>query len=425
VSIPGRSAEVPTPVTLGPSSPLPRLGDVLPFVTDRFSGTGALGILAVDGAPLHRIEEVYGAEAHHRCLDRLGRLVRETCEGCLAPHDLVVEGETGRNEVLVFLFREPEGEFYDEELPSLSEAVGHAAAERSGKLFYPYLRGGALAVGSAAVMRNPLVRAETQLLRAIEEARGDADLNRRLRSRQRRRTLTRIVLQKQISSVYEPIVDAKTLTVFGYEALARGPAGTEFAAPLVLFGAAEQEGLVFELDCLCREKGLEGAVDFPAGTKLFLNIRPSAFHDPRFQPDEICRTLEQSRLSPSDVVLEISEQESIANFSVFRQARDEYGQLGFQFAMDDTGAGYASFEAVLELRPEFVKVDRAFVHGIDEDPARQALLIGFQTIAERINARLIGEGLDTLEELRMLGELGVEFGQGWLFGKPHPLRAKG
>jgi EAL domain-containing protein (putative c-di-GMP-specific phosphodiesterase class I) len=180
---------------------------------------------------------------------------------------------------------------------------------------------------------------------------------------------------------------------------------------------------LFELDCQCRRAAVEGAAGFPQGAKLFMNIRPSSFHDPNFQPDALTRTLERCGLSPNEVVFEISEQESIDNYAIFREARDNYGKLGFQFALDDTGAGYASLEAVLELTPEFIKVDRAFVHGIDQDPARQNMLRAFQTIANDMNARIIGEGLDTLEELRTLGELGIQFGQGWLFGKPAPLRA--
>ncbi len=157
--------------------------------------------------------------------------------------------------------------------------------------------------------------------------------------------------------------------------------------------------------------------------KLFINIRPTAIHDPSFQPDALTATLDRCGLSPSDVVFEISEQESIDNYEIFREARDAYGKLGFQFALDDTGAGYASLEAVLELAPEFIKIDRAFVHGIDEDPARQNMVRAFQAIAEDTNAHIVGEGLSTLEELRTLGELGIEFGQGWLFGKPAPLQA--
>ena len=80
-------------------------------------------------------------------------------------------------------------------------------------------------------------------------------------------------------------------------------------------------------------------------------------------------------------MFEISEQESIRNFDVFREVRDEYGKLGFQFALDDTGAGYASLQSVLELEPDFIKVDRAFVQGIDQDPARQKILRALDPVA--------------------------------------------
>ena len=102
-------------------------------------------------------------------------------------------------------------------------------------------------------------------------------------------------------------------------------------------------------------------------------------------------------------MFEISEQESIRSFDVFREVRDEYGKLGFQFALDDTGAGYASLQSVIELEPDFIKVDRAFVQGIDQDPARQTLLRALRSVASGIGARIIGEGLDTLEELETLG----------------------
>ena len=77
----------------------------------------------------------------------------------------------------------------------------------------------------------------------------------------------------------------------------------------------------------------------------------------------------------------------------------------------------------MELSPDFIKVDRAFVRGIDEDPARQELLRALHSVAEQLGAQIIGEGLDTLAELETLGRLGVPYGQGWLFGKPTRLRA--
>jgi EAL domain-containing protein (putative c-di-GMP-specific phosphodiesterase class I) len=297
-------------------------------------------------------------------------------------------------------------------------------AARGNRAGYPYTRHlPPFHVGAGTALRNPTIRPELQIRRALEEARDHIQLVARLESRKRRKQIFELVLERQIYSVYEPIVEVSSRTVFGYEALARGPDGTELHSPATLFTIAAEQDLVFQLDCLCRQSGLDGARDLPGGAKLFLNVRPSTIHDPNFRAEALERTLQRCELAPSDVVFEISEQESIANFDIFREVRDYYGKLGFQIALDDVGAGYASLEAVMEIRPEFIKVDRAFCAKIDEDPGRQHLLRALQTLADQIGARIIGEGLDTIEELQTLGSLGIHFGQGWLFGKPHPLRS--
>jgi EAL domain-containing protein (putative c-di-GMP-specific phosphodiesterase class I) len=300
------------------------------------------------------------------------------------------------------------------------------AIERQGqRVVYPYFRKApVLGIGFSASMRNPQFGPETQLRGALEEARGDAKLSARCELRHRRKSFLAMVMAGEVTSVYEPIVDVATKTVFGYEALARGPAGTEFHSPDALFAAAEEEDFIFELDCLCRKSGLNGAIGLPSGTALFLNVRPTTIHDPNFRPEALIRTLEKSRLRPSDVVFEISEQESIENFEIFREIRDEYRKLGFHFAVDDTGAGYASLQAVIELEPDFIKVDRALITGVDTDLPRQALLKALHAMAGGIGAKIIAEGLDTLEELETLGELQIPLGQGWLFGRATPLRAE-
>ena len=231
------------------------------------------------------------------------------------------------------------------------------------------------------------------------------------------------MLDHRVHSVYEPIVEVDTNVVFAYEALARGPEGSEFHAPIAMFTEAERQGMVYELDCLCRASGLNGAIGFPEDSKLFLNVLPSAIHDPNFREECLIATLEECELSPCDVVFEVSEQESIRDFEAFREMRDYYRKLGFAFALDDTGSGYAGLEALLEISPEYIKVDRAFVSGVDEDPVRQDVLRALRAVADKTGAKIIGEGLDTLAELAMLSELGVDYGQGWLFGHPHPLRA--
>ncbi len=404
---------------------LPGLGEALPQITAQFTREGALGVIVIGASRLSVIERQYGAEAHRRAMDDLGRLVVEIVGDRIGINDVVVSGETGRNEIVVFIFREPlEADFYKREIPELRRALLEGLEKRGNRVGYPHLKQAPpLEMGTGAALRNPFVGAESQVSAALREARDESELNERLSARLRRKRIFELVLEGNIYSVYEPIVEVETRTVFGYEALARGPEGSDLHSPLALFAAAEEQDLTFQLDCLCRKSGLAGAQDLPGGVKLFLNVRPSTIHDPNFRAEALRRTLDQCQLSPSDVVFEISEQESIGNFDIFREVRDYYRGLGFQIALDDTGAGYASLESVMELSPEFIKVDRAFVTGIDEDPVRQELLRALQSVADQIGARIIGEGLDTLEELETLGRLGIEFGQGWLFGKPTPLRA--
>jgi len=404
---------------------MPGFGEVQADVALNFSQDGALGMILIDASALAEIEKSFGCEAHRRALGELGSITAELIGDRLGISDMIVLGETGRDEVVVLVFREPnEVDFYRRELPALVRTLAHGYRERGNRIGYPYLRQTpSLPIGTASALRNPTIGTETQLRAALEEARGDANLSERIAARRRRQRLFDLVLEGQVYSVYEPIVDVASHTVYGYEALARGPEGSELHLPAALFASAEEEDLLFQLDCLCRQSALRGARDFPRESKLFVNVRPTTIHDPNFQADALGRTLEESHLQPSDVVFEISEQESISNFAIFREVRDYFGKLGFEIALDDVGAGYASLESVMELAPEYIKVDRAFVAGIDEDPMRQELLRALQSVAEKLNARIIGEGLDTLEELKTLGRLGISFGHGWLFGKPHPLRS--
>jgi EAL domain-containing protein (putative c-di-GMP-specific phosphodiesterase class I) len=400
------------------------LGEDIRRISESFEEEGALAVLLIDASGLAPIEPLYGGDALHHAIGNLADMVSAMVGDRLSVNDAVLVGEVGRDELAVFLVRsQEEPDFFKRDLDQIRRDVTTGLAARGSRAGYPYTRHlPPFHVGSGTALRNPTIRPELQIRRALEEAREHIALVARLESRKRRKQIFELVLERQIYSVYEPIVEVSSRTVFGYEALARGPDGTELHSPATLFTMATEQDLVFQLDCLCRQSGLDGARDLPGGAKLFLNVRPSTIHDPNFRAEALERTLQRCELSPSDVVFEISEQESIANFDIFREVRDYYGKLGFQIALDDVGAGYASLEAVMEIRPEFIKVDRAFCAKIDEDPGRQHLLRALQSLADRIGARIIGEGLDTIEELQTLGRIGIHFGQGWLFGKPHPLR---
>jgi len=398
--------------------------DQLARIATALSRDGAIGLLLVDGAALEPIERRYGVAAHARAIDQLRSLVLEACGPDRTERDLVVRGPGGPDE-LGILFCRPRSDdgFYREQLPAIAARLVDRLAQDGHKIVYPYEREAPeLLVGQGTTFYNPGLGEHRQILAAFERARSDADLTGAIARRDRCRVCQDLVLAEDISILYEPIVNLTTREVLGHEALVRGPWKSKLQAPNRLFRLAEEAGLVFELDCLCRRTALRGARGLEPGRLLFLNCLPTSIHDPAFQGEVLKQSLEELRLRPEDLVFEISEQESIDNFTIFREARDHYKALGFKIALDDTGVAYGSLEAVMELAPDFIKVDLSLVRGIDTDPPRQELLRALHAVAGKLGGQIIAEGVETSEEFETLRDLGIPYGQGYLFGRAAPLR---
>ena len=128
---------------------------------------------------------------------------------------------------------------------------------------------------------------------------------------------------------------------------------------------------------------------------------------------------------PSRLVIEITEQTDITDYAALREQLAPWVARGAQVAIDDTGAGYASLEHVVELRPDFLKLTRGLVADIDKDANRQALLRALGAFAREVGAVIVAEGVERREELEVLREAEIDFAQGWLFGRPGPPVAGG
>ncbi len=417
------ASEVGTATMRARGDTLRSVGQELEGISAAFSDAGIVGILALDISSLQTIERTYGVDAHREVTGRVAERVREHLADTLGPRDRVVLGEMGRDEILVLLFREQSKEhFYREELPVIAASLGDALGAAGRSLGYPYVRDPLrFTLGKALALADPTVRPEVLIRRGRDHARRDAELNKRIEERRRREHFVSLVLSEKLNIVFEPILQLSTGAVHGYEALVRGAPGSALQSPKSLFRTAAELDMLFEFDCLCRRSAFRAAQHLPEGARLFLNCLPSAIHDPALAGDAVRQTLQGHRIQPSDVVFEISERESIENFAIFREVCDHYRELGFHLALDDVGVGYASLEVVTELSPDYIKVDRAFVHGIDNDPPRREVLVALNSIARKIGARIIAEGIESASELDTLRGLAVPFGQGFFLGRAAPL----
>jgi EAL domain-containing protein (putative c-di-GMP-specific phosphodiesterase class I) len=163
---------------------------------------------------------------------------------------------------------------------------------------------------------------------------------------------------------------------------------------------------------------VEAAPDFPIPMHVAINFTPASLLDPRFEAGALADLVEEHGLSPRQITLECTEQQAVSDVVPLKRQVKALRRLGFGFAVDDAGAGYASFTLIAALRPSIIKIDREIVSGIRLDDAKQALVEAFVSFGRRIGAHLVAEGIETRSDLATLVELGVEFGQGYLIGKP-------
>lgn len=210
---------------------------------------------------------------------------------------------------------------------------------------------------------------------------------------------------------FQPIVDLQDGVAVGYEALAR------FGGPLRWspdrwFLAASQLGKRPALESLVLQRSLDALDSLPSNTFLSINVGPDFLISSGW--DQVV----DSRASLTRLVVEITEQDAIHDYRPVQQKIAAIRARGGTVAADDVGAGYASLRHVMEIRPDFVKLDRGFIEGCHRDPARAAMIEMLGTVAGRLDSWIIAEGIEVRAELEELIRLEVPLAQGYYLGRP-------
>ncbi len=227
-----------------------------------------------------------------------------------------------------------------------------------------------------------------------------------------RAEIDELLVTGRFHPVFQPVVSLVDRAPTGFEALTRFDDGSR---PDVRFGEAARVGRGTQLELATMRRACADAVCLDADAWLSLNVSPTLLRHPELLALEV-EDLDRP------VVLELTEREAIDDYDALRSMLASLpGEP--KLAIDDAGAGYASLRHILQLHPEFIKLDATWVQGIDSDPARQALIAGLQLFAAESGMTLIAEGVETPGEAVTLIDLGLDYAQGYLFGKPEPLTA--
>jgi EAL domain-containing protein (putative c-di-GMP-specific phosphodiesterase class I) len=213
--------------------------------------------------------------------------------------------------------------------------------------------------------------------------------------------------------LFQPVVDLQAGRPVGVEALARFTSDA-FLGTEAWFAAADRVSMGVELELAAIRSSTAQLGALPDG--VFLSVNASVRTACSIDLDAHLRSLPRDR-----VVLELTEHAQITDFTEVNGCLAPHRAAGLRLAIDDTGAGYASFHHLLQLQPDIIKLDIELTRDIDSDPARRSLAVALTAFAAEVGAEVIAEGIETEAELQVLRDLHVPWGQGYHLGRPGPL----
>lgn len=229
--------------------------------------------------------------------------------------------------------------------------------------------------------------------------------------------IRRVIDEQRFNMVFQPIVNLEERRVIGYEALTRFSLEPR-RTPDLWFDEAGHVGLQDELEATVITKALEGLERFPADAYMSINASPDTILS-----GTLAKLLHDQPLER--LMLEVTEHVSVDDYAKIGEHLAPLRHRGLRLAVDDAGAGYASFRHILKLGPDLIKLDSSLIRRIDCERSNRALAAALIRFAEETGSKIVAEGVETEEELAVLRELKGNNAQGYLLGRPVPLSQVG
>ncbi|KVZ37545.1 EAL domain-containing protein [Burkholderia ubonensis] len=229
----------------------------------------------------------------------------------------------------------------------------------------------------------------------------------------------RLIADRALAAVFQPIVDLGSGTVIAYEGLIRGPRGTDLETPAALFAQAARDGATIALEHAAAITCLDAFAALGCDGKLFLNFSAGAILALAREREHAYTLLERAQIAAERIVIELTEQNASTDLAQVAPAVASLRDAGIQFALDDYGTANASMNLWLRLHPDVVKIDRFFIHDIALDPLKFEAVRAMQHFAHASGAKLIAEGIEHERDLIVVRDMGICCVQGFLLGRPH------
>ena len=256
-----------------------------------------------------------------------------------------------------------------------------------------------------------LLLARRQIRRALGPPEASAARHEAARQR-----VEQVLQRRAVDVALQPVIDLTTGRITGTEALARFADGRP---PDIWLAEAVETGQGLAMDRLAFTTAVRQLKRLPTACYLSVNATPELIVHGR-----LTELINEQRVPVERLVIELTEHVKIASYNDLQVGLAQLRERGVRLAVDDTGAGYASFNHVLQLKPDIIKIDRSLIANVNADPARRSLITALVLLALDLNATVVAEGVETMAELSTLGSLGVDCAQGYLLARPSTERAR-
>jgi len=403
------------------SSELPTLPSIVDQIARGVRARDIIGVLVFDATPLESWEHRHGPEAFDKLIKQYAGAASDMCGSAIRRKDIVCRNAPGGGSVLIFLSRPRSDPRASDSLDfdtiadrTKEYAIGALGDDEASEDVLERIE-----VGTSLIVGKDTVDPRRQIYRAIRRARNDIRAREHKRIEQLHQAVGSVIAQRDIETLYQPIVQLTEQRPIGFEALSR--VATERSCDLddPLFSAAAKVELEAELDQICRNLSIDRRPKLEGDKTLFVNCLPAAFYDPNQKLETLLdEWLAEEELDPQQLIFEINEDISQSEADRILPTIRRLRRSGFQFALDDMGTGKTNLRLLADLEPTYIKMDISLTSDIAESVRKQALASYLLDLAEKSDAELIAEGVETQRDLETVVELGVEYAQGHLIGRP-------
>ena len=376
-----------------------------------------LGVIYLQIGKFFGFEELFGWEHYDRILAAVAEVLQDEVRGSrLSPHVHSIRF-SGADGFFILYALPPAGRnrfssTLEEESARLRASVGRRLRQTFEGQTADYIT---VLSSSLTAADNARVRPSRHVIRTLQEAVKIVAQRQTHEKLELFAGLKSVIGKRQLRPAFQPVRHLPDGSIMGYEALIRGPQGTNLEPPTVLFAVAQENEMGVELETLCLETIFANLPRAVGERTLFVNASAMLLRHPIFLDE---RNLACINRSHGDVVIEISEKEMVQDYDSFQDVLQLVRKSNLKIAIDDAGSGYSGLESILHLKPDYIKVADTLVRNIHNDPIKREIISSLASIGNRIGAAVIAEGIEVEAERKTLVDLDIAYGQGFLLGRP-------